>query len=350
MKKRMVHIDLLRILACFSVLMLHSAAVFWYDRPVTGGVWLTANFYDALSRYGVPIFVMISGALFLQEQRMIDWKKLYMHNIARLVTAYIAWSCFYGLLICRQNGGIRAVGWKTALQAMLHGHYHLWFLPMLAGLYMLVPVLRSWIHGAQKKNIQYFLALWFGLQILRSTLLALAEGHIEWEYLLNIPQIEMACGYVGYFVLGYYLMNIGIEAKFHRWIYVGGIAGAIANAVLSTILSVKAGEPRAAVFDSFSLSTFAMTAALFLFFTKVVGKITISGSWERVIREIADCTLGIYVLHISLLEAVQAHVQARFDTAAGVAIAIPVSAVSCFVVCGVVTGVIRRIPLLEKIV
>ena len=76
---RMLHYDLLRILACFSVVMLHSAAQFWYTIPVTEPEWVIANSYDAVSRFGVPIFVMISGVLFLNNDREINLKRLYTH-------------------------------------------------------------------------------------------------------------------------------------------------------------------------------------------------------------------------------------------------------------------------------
>ena len=43
---RMVHYDLLRILAAFSVVILHISAQFWYDFDVTDFRWLTANSYE----------------------------------------------------------------------------------------------------------------------------------------------------------------------------------------------------------------------------------------------------------------------------------------------------------------
>ena len=67
-RKRMVHYDLLRIAAAFSVVMLHSAAQFWNSLDIASLEWRIADGYNALSRFGVPIFVMISGAMLLSEQ------------------------------------------------------------------------------------------------------------------------------------------------------------------------------------------------------------------------------------------------------------------------------------------
>ena len=64
-KERIIHYDLLRIVAAFSVVMLHSTAQYWYTLDIYSSEWIIANTYDAIFRFGVPIFVMMSGALLL---------------------------------------------------------------------------------------------------------------------------------------------------------------------------------------------------------------------------------------------------------------------------------------------
>ena len=88
-QNRNIQYDLLRILAAFSVVMLHSAAQYWYDLPIDGRAWKTVNAYDACFRFGVPIFVMISGAIFLDPKRELDVKRLYRHNMLRLAVIYL---------------------------------------------------------------------------------------------------------------------------------------------------------------------------------------------------------------------------------------------------------------------
>ena len=88
-KERIIHWDLLRILAAFSIVMLHVAAQFWYDLDKQSAEWLIANSYDALFRFGVPIFVMISGVLFLNPNYVLSIKRLYKHNLFRVISIYI---------------------------------------------------------------------------------------------------------------------------------------------------------------------------------------------------------------------------------------------------------------------
>ena len=85
-QERLLHFDLLRILACFSVIVLHAAAQFWYGLPIDSTDWLVVNSYNAVFRFGVPVFVAISGALFLAPSREVNMRKLFFHNILRLVS------------------------------------------------------------------------------------------------------------------------------------------------------------------------------------------------------------------------------------------------------------------------
>ena len=131
-QNRNIQYDLLRILAAFSVVMLHSAAQYWYDLPIDGRAWKTVNAYDACFRFGVPIFVMISGAIFLDPKRELDVKRLYRHNMLRLAVIYLLWGAAYGLMDC-YHYGFANLTWKDILKEMASGRYHLWYLPMLVG-------------------------------------------------------------------------------------------------------------------------------------------------------------------------------------------------------------------------
>ena len=129
-KERLLHFDLLRILACFSVVMLHAAAQFWYGKPVDSPEWLIINSYNAVVRFGVPIFVAISGALFLAPDREMNWRKLYLHNILRLVILYYVWSVFYGLFDCRSYE-LSQLSLNDIVMEIFQSRYHLWYLPMI---------------------------------------------------------------------------------------------------------------------------------------------------------------------------------------------------------------------------
>lgn len=344
-EKRLLHYDLLRIFACFSVVMLHSASQFWYDYPVTDRVWLVANTYDAIFRFGVPIFVMISGALFLKPSKQISLKRLYTHNIVRLVTAYVLWSCVYGIWDSRTFDSSVA-GWKDYVFEMMSGRYHLWFLPMLIGIYMLLPILKTWIHHASKKEIQYFIVLFIVFQIIKETALLLIASPNVKQLILDAVHIEMVCSYVGYFIIGYYIAHVEIPKHLHRWIYMGGLAGVTLAVVVGNLLSLKAGEPTTAAYDSYSLFTFMVVVAVFLFFQEKIAYSKYLYVFEGMIKELSVSTFGIYLAHILMIEWLQT--KGIHSMSVNNMVGIPLLAVICFVICYGVVAIVRRIPYVGK--
>ena len=95
-KKRFLPFDMLRIIATLSVIALHSAANYWYTLPVNTSGWFYSNLFIALNRFCVPIFVMISGALFLSPSREVKPERLLKHNVLHLLCVYgRSYTAFY---------------------------------------------------------------------------------------------------------------------------------------------------------------------------------------------------------------------------------------------------------------
>lgn len=344
-KNRMIHFDLLRIIAAFSVVMLHSSAQFWYTMDIHSVEWIVANSYNAVFRFGVPIFVMISGALFLAPGYSLDTKKLYKHNILRMLIIYVVWSCLYGLLDCFRFWRLESIGIKDYIREMITGRYHLWFLPMIVGIYVLLPILKSWIEHAEKKNLQYFLGLFVVLQIGVETLRALTVTD-ELHVILDVLRVEMVCSYLGYFVLGYYLAHVGIGRKLRKAIYICVVPAVLLNILLGNVLAWRAGSAVGAIYDSFGLFTFIIVLALFLFMTDSGTKWNPGHGMQGIVREISADTLGIYLLHVGLMELTE---DTGFQSMMLPNIfGIPVYATGCFIICMVLAALLRRVPFVGK--
>lgn len=261
---RKLYIDLLRIVACFSVIMLHCASQYWYDFSVNDPRWLVYNSWDAVSRFGVPVFVMISGMLFLSREGQPDVRRLYRNNILRLAVAYFVWCVIYGLWDCSAWFGAEGVTLRDYAAEMVLGRYHLWFVPMLIGIYMLLPVLKTFTDHCSKKTLEYFLLLFLILQIGRSTLAIIRIPALVnvWVSLLDV---ELACSYVGYFVIGYYLYRYRLSEKACRLLFLASALSLVLAAIISCVTAVIYQEPRAEAFDSYSVFTMLVSVAVFVF-------------------------------------------------------------------------------------
>ena len=338
-----IHYELLRIFAAFSVVVLHSAAQSWYYLDITSPEWFIANAYDAVFRFGVPVFVMISGALFLGRDKAIDIKRLYSRNISRMVVIYIVWSFVYSWYSKDLSPGV--LNFKDIVRMILDSSYHLWFLPMLVGLYILLPVLHSWVRSAGKANIEYLLAGFLVLQIGRETIKALTISD-EVHTLLDIGHVELMCSYAGYFVLGHYIANIGIPRKWHKWIYIGCIPALLCSIMVSYFMSFRLEVPTATAYDSFSFFTFLVSVAVFLAFTAHREEFTRGIKCHGLVRELSADTFGAYLVHLLIIYILNEngiHSRMFFNL-----FGIPVLSVMVFVLSMAIAAVLRRIPVIGR--
>lgn len=134
--KRIYYLDFIRIIAIIAVIVIHVTAQNWYNIALNSTTWTIFNIYNSIVRWAVPILVMISGALFLDKQ--IDLKKIYQKNIARIIISFIFWSLIYAIIDYSKGYAL-----KSVFESILIGHYHMWYLYMIAGLYILVPLLKK---------------------------------------------------------------------------------------------------------------------------------------------------------------------------------------------------------------
>ena len=68
--KRIVCLDVLRMPAVFGVIIIQTTAMLISEYPETSGaVWKSLNGINGLGRFAVPVFIMLTGGLLLNEER-----------------------------------------------------------------------------------------------------------------------------------------------------------------------------------------------------------------------------------------------------------------------------------------
>src|ERR1700678_113538 len=136
----------LRLISLYAVIVLHSSAQLLtaYGKvPVSD--WWTADIFNAIVRFAVPVFVMITGALLLHREYEIgDFLK---KRLTRVIVPFLFWSLVY-VWYSWYSEQVTFPGdaWAHAKQ-VLHllktgaTSYHLWYVYMLIGLYFFIPVI-----------------------------------------------------------------------------------------------------------------------------------------------------------------------------------------------------------------
>lgn len=341
---RVTRYDLLRIFAAFSVVMLHSSARYWYTLPVDSFSWMVTNAWDAVSRFGVPVFVMLSGALFLSPEKKLNLKRLWKHNILRLLIIWVIWNCFYGVAgYFLKRPDFFSV--KELVRCMINGHYHLWFLPMIICIYALLPILKKWTINSEKKELEYLLLLLLLFQILLNTALCFIRTPEIHEFFSGF-YLEPVCSYTGYFLLGYYLQTYGLPDRLKKILWLLQPFCIIANILISTFQSRIYGAPDGTIYDSFGLFTFLIVCGIYTFFTDTLSSHSFHPASSRIISEISKDTLGIYVMHLLFLEWNNPVYCAIYPLP--VLISVPLMACCAFTVSLLLAAVLRRIPFIGR--
>ncbi len=295
--QRKCYLDILRIVSMLAVILMHTSSRCVSHLQPLDTQWQVNYVINGLTRWAVPVFVMISGALFLGRES-IDIKLLFKKNILRLVTAYLFWSLLYTLTysIIPYYGELSVISVKNAIAGTIKGgYYHLWFIPMIIGVYLLLPVIHLVTKYARRSLLRYFLILGVVIYFI----LPIVCRNDSMKNILADIVDSVGQSYVGlyvfYFILGYYLNNAN-HSKCCNGACIGlGIIGA-AISVFVILQTARNNQYAAWISESNSVSVLLMSIGLF---TWVKKRWVYLGNerMEHAIMLISRYTFGIYLVH-----------------------------------------------------
>ncbi len=289
-------LDGLRLLATFAVILLHLCARPWEALHPEEPSWQIFNVLDSATRWAVPVFVMISGALFLNPDKEISFTSICRKNILRILAAFGFWSALYAVL-----DWLRGAPLSQLPLNFLKGAYHMWFLYLIMGLYLFVPLLRKLTASPQRTRI----FLWVGgvlfFVLPRAVhLLSVLGVKVPFQGVIlqgmNINVVSVC--YLFVFVLGHTLYQNPPRPLIRGFIYGLGIAGFAATVLLTAWHSRLMDTPSGAFYTYMSLNVMAMAVAVFVAFRANFA------SDDRRITLNAQYSFGAYLSHVLLIDLV----------------------------------------------
>ena len=189
-KKRIFYIDEIRALAILAVILCHTTSMyspFIYDFTKLA----VPGFLNTFGLLGVPLFFMISGALLLNREYTISG--FFKKRFNRILYPFVFWMAVT-LLIQHFVLGANV----SQLTKIFFGlDRYTWFVWVIMGIYLFLPVLNSFVKEFDIKGVEYFLVIWF-VTITLNTFKLYPFYRLDLSYFAN---------FIGYFVLGYYLTN-----------------------------------------------------------------------------------------------------------------------------------------------
>lgn len=284
-KQHRLDTDMMRIVAALFVVLLHCADVGSHAGIV----------YNGLSRFSVPVFILISGYFTLSRNINLDYvaKKTVKTLFLLLVWA----SLYYGYSLV--VGRLDSPSLAGYVQYICAEPIHLWYLWAAITLYLFSPLLQIFHQNAPKPIYRYVLGLLFVV----GSLVKLALNSNLFPLLstvVNQMKLPTTLGFLFLFLMGGYLHRFTLGKKEAVGLCVLGVGGTFATIGLSLLFE---GTAQAALFYSF-FSPFAMIAGIGFFVFAQQFSPKIAGAnipWSK----LSACSLGIYLLHPLLIMALQ---------------------------------------------
>lgn len=237
-RNRIDWIDWLRVIACFMVVLSHACDPFVGQFDANPTAFITGTAIGSLVRPCVPLFAMMTGVLLLRPVAT-PLAPFYRKRLGRLVLPLAVWSLLLPVIGYCYFNFVNPLTANVMLGSGMYDTEHfiprvwswlfnfnydttaLWYLYMLLGLYLIIPVLNSWLATASKKDLQLILAIWIGtlcVPYLQMAAPALGyEGNYgnyglfgvcDWNVFGSVYYVS---GFAGYLLLAYYLKTYPVQ-------------------------------------------------------------------------------------------------------------------------------------------
>ena len=344
-KQRIVFLDWLRAAACLMVMLVHASECVYSDDysfsfPSELARWSVMFIQGFVRPIAVPLFLMASAYLLVPVKRSTG--EFLKKRFARVGIPFVVFLFLYAFLPAVWGEFSWTEAWANVKQAGINfspRESHLWFVYMMLGLYLLMPVISPWLEKAGKKEELFFLGIWaFTLCFywLRDV-----AGPVFGECWWNpYPLFYYVSGFIGYIILGHYI-------RVHlKWTDKKKLAVCLPVILICYLFGMYQFYGR-----SFTVSTpqelemhwqndtivaGLMSAGVFLLFSMI----RTAGGCSPLVRKISGASYGMYLMHMLLLPSIFSLLSPVLPVPATIVL----TAVITFVLSFVLSYLIGRLP------
>lgn len=321
--QHIVWLDVVRFIAMFTVVCCHCTDPFNFypgTAPNIGEIKLWGAIYGSVLRPCVPLFVMITGALLLPVRG--DASTFYKKRIPRVFYPFLIWSVLYNLFpwitgllglnpqiildfFPYAGEDVMQQSFSVSLEYILMIPFnfsilavHMWYIYLLIGLYLYLPVFSAWVEKASERAKLMFLLAW-GVTLLLPYYYQFVSNYLwgtcSWN---SFGMLYAFAGFNGYLLLGHYLRNLdwslGKILAIGLPMFVIGYAVTFFGFRYVTALPEFSDEMLELFFTYCSLNVVMMTIPVFMLCKKVNFR---SEGIRKALANLTLCGFGIYMIH-----------------------------------------------------
>jgi surface polysaccharide O-acyltransferase-like enzyme len=332
-EKRAIWLDYLRLTACFLVMLTHSTEPFYLGGEGSlilthsDAVWVAV--LDVLSRSAVVLFVIASS--YLQLPLRYPTGEFFRRRAARILPSFLVWTLVYALV-----WGEPVQNFKDLLWNFNYAAGHLWFVYMLIGLYLVMPLLSPWAEKVGKRELQVYLGIWLFttlIPLIREWLGGAAPviygpsgipnpakyplwGEASWN---SYGLFYYISGMLGYLLLGLYFRKFVGELSWRKTlaiavpVFLGGFAIGVfgflrrVGADAQGVFPIEGPVGLAALWETPWLNDSIGVALMAIGWMLILRKCQAdNGFYRRIVLPVSKASYGMYLSHLLVLSVVSA--------------------------------------------
>ena len=384
---REIWLDWLRVAACLMVMVIHATEPFYLGGDgaliltPTDAFWVAV--FEGLCRCCVPVFLMVSA--YLQFPLHYSTPEFFRRRAVRILVPLLVWTVVYALAF-----GEPVQNFRGLLLNFNYAAGHLWFVYMLLGVYLVMPMLSPWAEKVSRKELSVYLGIWVFTTFIpavraaaggEAPLIQAADGlpapalfplwgEASWNPFGTFYYLS---GFVGYLLLGFYVRkfidNTPRTAALGAGMFLLGFLSIVSGLVWQ-FASTEGGFPLS---GGLSLAVFWESPILFCGFPVLLTSLGLvlvfrrmachserseesmrseeSFVYRHIILPLSKAGYGMYLCHMLVLAPLSGFFRTRLglgaDGTLGVwttPVQILLTALCSFVLVGLVSVLLQRIP------
>ena len=347
-KKRDYSMDLLKFLASFGVVMIHVDANFRQGEFVKNTTaWDLSLAINLLTKWCIPIFIMISGYYLLNSSKEIDYNTFLKKRFKKVLLPFIVWSIIYNLYYQYISSGISIKGTALGLIKNILGYptaAPLWFLYPLLGLYLMMPIFKGIVDKIDFKII----AIIIGFSIVIKTISPFTDMVLNgsMNYWNDVPIASST--FAIYFILGGYLGRISIPKNLRALLYVLTAIVFIGGFVATYKVPFIYDRSLEVTLDIGAINNMLLCISLFVMAQNMkFKKLSNSSIFTGFVGILSTVNFGVFLFHPIIIDLVKS----KFLGISGNLIWILLAqGIIVYVVTSIVVYIMKKIPLVKEIV
>ena len=289
-KTRNINLDLIKVLACIGVVLLHTTMIGFKDT----GSWNLLAYLYYLGTYSIPLFFMVNGYLLLGK-RNITYSYI-LEKVKWILITVSSWNTIVWLL--KRDFAVNPV--KKIIGSMVQKGYffQFWFFGALILIYLCLPVLRKILNS--KRSYLYILSLLISIGLIFELTNIIIQTPLQ-SYVIQTFRLWT---WFFYYILGGLIAQFDkefIKNGFKRWMKIVAVLLLLITPVILFFLAKTIYHNLFA--EYFYDILFVKIVSLGVFLTILT--LSLKESKYKWIVSLSNQTMGVFIVHTYVMKVLE---------------------------------------------